>query len=426
MNDLLDESIGINLKKGGKRDYSKLLLKSNPFPGTAISREVPLLNVNRNEIIHHFEEIIHALPSMDAPSVTTIIGDYGDGKTHLLKLFKHSINSQLFDIDSIDEENTFAIYVRSPGRKFLEYFGEVIEDVNRSNFQKMSKKLLWNYIKNNQDEIKKFKIGQYSEIINDVDLEDYLKNSMVLDLFKNIRKSMFPDIHEPDFIFALLFLLHPDYSPTAWRWFLGANLSADEKKSLLVESSLNTENAYKQYKNFLVVFQKLGITSLVFLVDELEKIVSIPGLQKAQYHDVLRHMIDDSPKSTALFLSVAPKQWDIITQEDSALARRISENTMRLKGFDIKKIRELISKHLNLYRTTNSGTEIRSKFPDCEPDIAPFTEEAIEEIFNATQGNVFANIVLARQLIDYRLDNLSKSKSISADDAHAVIEMFGD
>lgn len=422
MNNLLDKSVVINLKKESKREYSKFLLEANPFPGTAISRDVPIFNVDRNEIIHHFEEIIIALPDMQTPPVTTIVGQYGDGKTHLLKLFKFSINSQLFDFSN-NEKNTIGIYVRTPGKNFLGFFGEVIEDLGRELLHQISKKILWNYIKSNTDKAEQFKIGQYTELTTDSELESYLQDSMVLDLFKNIRQKSFRDIDEPDLIFALLFLYHPDYSGLAWSWLLGGNLNADERKSILVESVLGKDQVYKQYKNLLHVLRVVGIDSTVLLIDELEKIVTIPGLQRAQYHDQLRHMIDDSPGNTAYFFAVAPKQWNQITGEDSALARRLSENIMRLKAFDKNKIQELISEHLKHYRT-GSKTDIRHKFSETEPSIAPFTEDAIDEIVEESKGNVFTSIVLARRSLDFALDNPDISNYVNKDVVKKVVDLI--
>lgn len=422
---MLKESVKINLLKGRKRDYRDLLLEGNPFPASAISGERPMLNVDRESIVHHFEETIFSLSNSTRPSVTTIVGDYGDGKTHLLRLFKYNINSQLFDLNNT-ENNTLGIYVRTPGKNFSEFFAEVIEDIGRSLLETISLKILHAYIKTNKNEIKKLAINEFNEIESNIDLEIYLRNSQVLDLFKNIKQKEFSEIQEPDIVYALLFLAHPDYSSLAWRWFLGEKLTSDEIKRLLISSSIDKkEQAYKQFKNLLNILKIVGIKNIVFLVDELERIVLIPGLQKAQYHDTIRHMIDDSPSGTAYFFAVAPKQWNEITDENSALARRISENTMRLNAFSPQQIRELISGYIDMYRIEEDKSKLSSFFKNCPAEIAPFTEESITKIYDATQGNVFANLVLARKLIDYKLDNLHKVMEITPEDVEKVLQIYG-
>lgn len=421
----MDDFPVIDLTKGKKRNYSKLYLRKNPFPNTAIPEEVPMLNVDREKIIMHFKEIVNALSESTTPSVTVIIGQYGDGKTHLLRLFKYSVNSQLFDLGKNDI-NTLAIYVRSPGKNFLEFFGELIEDVGRGTLQKISHKIITDYIDEHRTEAEKFVIGSEKKILPDFELADLLRQSMTLDLFKKLRSKVFADLSDPDILYAILFLSHPDYSSLAWRWLLGEKLSTPEKERILVESLIdNKEKAYKQYKNLLNLLSRVGIASLVILVDELERIILIPGLQKAQYYDELRHMIDDSPKATCYFFAIAPTQWNKLTEEPSALARRLSENVMHLEAFDEARIRQLIAKHIKFSRITSQTSEIKSSFQRCDADLAPFTEDAIKAIYEATHGNVFANLVLCRKLIDYCIDNFPKINEISEETVKKFVAIEG-
>lgn len=405
----------IELRKGRKRDYGKLLVESNPFPSTAIPEEAPAFNVDREKAVDHFKDIIFQLGSNKTPFVTVLVGDYGDGKTHLLRLFKQSVNAQLFDIEK-DGENTLAIYIRTPGRNFKEFFSEVIEDIGRGLLETISNKLIKEYIQENKEKAMTFVIGSEKNIPTKFEVNEFLRNSMVLDLFRTITKKNFPDFNDHSVIYAILFLSHPDYSSLAWRWFLGEKLSTAENDRLLVSTSItDKDRAYKLYKNLLDLLRYVGITSLVLLVDEMERLTIIPGMQKAIFYDDLRHLIDDSTTGTSYFFAIAPHQWNELTREPSALSRRLSENTFVLDRFDEKRIIKLIAKYVGFKRIEKNEAIIKSTFGECDADVAPFLNEAITTIFEKTEGNIYSTLILCRKLIDYCVDNFSKTKVISSE-----------
>lgn len=401
--------------KGKKRDYSKLFFERNPFPSTAIPERVPALSVDREEAIKHFQDTISSLSGNPTPFITVLIGEYGDGKTHLLNLFKHSVNSQLLRFAE-NEESTLAIYIRTPGRNFKDFFGEVLESIGRGTLETLSNKIIKDFIDKNKNEAKKFVIGNVKTIPKDHDVETFLQNSYVLEFFKKIRSNIFEHMEDSDIVYSFLFLSHPDYSALAWRWFLGGKLSASEREKLLITTNIdNKDQAYKQYKNLLKILQLVKISSIVLLIDELEKILFIGGLQKGQFYDDLRHLIDDSPPGTCYFFSIAPTQWNQLTKEPFALVRRLSENTLNLDRFEEKRTRELISAYVCHYRIKVKESEINRAFENCELDVAPFTEESITKIFQIREGNVFATLVLCRKLVDKCIDNVTKSNIITAE-----------
>jgi len=412
----------IELRKGRKRDYGKLLVDSNPFPSTAIPEEAPPFNVDREKAVEHFRDIIFQLGNNKTPFVTVIIGDYGDGKTHLLRLFKQSVNAQLFDLDK-DGENTLATYIRTPGKNFKEFFSEVIEDVGRSLLETISNKLIMEYIKENKEKAETFVLGTEKTVPEKFEMGEFLRNSIVLDLFSTIAKTNFPDFNDYSIIYAILFLSHPDYSSLAWRWFLGEKLSAAENDRIIVGTSItDKDRAYKLYKNLLQVLRIVGITSFVLLIDEMERITLIPGMQKATFYDDLRHLIDDSPNGTCYFFAIAPHQWNELTKEPSALSRRLSENTFVLDRFDEKRIRKLIARYIEFKRIEKNEAIVKSAFRECDADVAPFSNEAITKIFEKTDGNVYSTLILCRKLIDYCVDNFSKTRIISSEIVEKVYE----
>ncbi len=117
------EKIGIiDLKKVKPRDYERFFLKRNPFPAVGVPSDALLITVDRVPIIKRFENVIAELLTDGTSIITVLVGDYGSGKSHLLKVFKQSVNSQLLS----RENGTLAAYVKSPGEGFRDFFLEII------------------------------------------------------------------------------------------------------------------------------------------------------------------------------------------------------------------------------------------------------------------------------------------------------------
>lgn len=53
----------IDLSRLRLRDYPRYFLTRNPFPSTAIPEEIPPVTVDRDLIIHHFQDVIAHLIS---------------------------------------------------------------------------------------------------------------------------------------------------------------------------------------------------------------------------------------------------------------------------------------------------------------------------------------------------------------------------
>lgn len=416
----------VDLSKLRIRDYPKCFLKRNPFPSIAIPEEIPPITVDRESIIRHFQDTIAYLYEKGESTVTVLVGEYGSGKSHLLRLFKHSVNSQLLHT----EEPVLAVYIRSPGRNILDFFFAAVEDIGRSTLTQLSIQVIQKYLQKTWSHSKrhffdkeireKFEQGE-------IGIESLLRASTIYDLIREIREKLFSKIRNSDLVSAFLFLSHPDYSSIAWRWLLGEKLSREERDNILVDSLLtDVKESYSVLQSFIQLLQSLGMKALVFLVDELEKIMLIPSLQRSRYQDDLRHFIDDNPKGIAIFFAIAPAQWDMLSREPTALQRRLAGNVHVLDPFDEERIKDLIRGYLRLNRTEDySETAARNRFPQCDPDLCPFTENSIDAILDKTKGIVSGVILLCRKSLDFFLDNIDSYEVITAELIELVAKQEG-
>jgi hypothetical protein len=416
----------IDLKAARARDYSKFLLRRNPFPSTAVPEETPFITVDRDSIIKHFQNVVAELAEDQSTTVTVVVGQYGSGKSHLLRLFKNSVNDQLLD----PEGGVLGVYVRSPGRNFRDLVMDFMEDLGPMLLGGLARSFLGSYIRNSPSDSQRFLYDKETRrklAKQPVDIDDFLRSSMFLDFFKHMRGKVFSKTSNSDAVFAFLALAHPNYSSIAWRWFIGESLSRDEKKLLQIENTIDDAKlAYDLLRSLFQILHDLGIKSTVILIDELEKLLSVPGLQRSQYQDDLRHMIDDNPKGAAFFFAIAPAQWDQLVKEPTALTRRLIGNVQMLDRFDIERTSDLVSEFLKSTRLDSfSDTLSKRMFPDCDPALAPFTRASIPRILKIAGGNISTTLLLCRKCLEYLADNPGQFSAVTTALAEAVAKREG-
>lgn len=386
------------------RDYSHLFLTHNPFPAVGVPEDYPRITVDRESIKKRFQNVISEILSTGGTIITVMVGDYGSGKSHLLKLFKHSVNRQLL----AKEEKTLAVYVKSPGEDFSDLLFSVVDDIGKNLMTEQARAFLLKEL---------YAIKGYRDLIhdpdvlarylsNDASLDEILKRIELITLFNRIRREKFTDIRSSDVVFAFLNLACVDNSTKAWRWFLGQNLKRDEMSKINVEQQISANNAYAIFLDLLKTLRSIGIKYLVLLIDELEKITLLTSTKRAKYQDQLRQMIDDNPNNVCFYFGMAPKQWRDLTSEPTALVRRLSANWHVLDEFKKVDAKALVQAYLFSTRTPDySAEKIEDFSPKCDPSIFPFTDEAISRITKKSEGIVSNIISLARKALEILLDS---------------------
>ena len=182
----------VDLSRLRLRNYASVFLEKNPFPSIGIPEDNPPITVDRDPIVLHFQDVIAHLYQDGSSTVTVIVGDYGSGKSHLLKVFKHSVNSQLSQLDA----PTLAFYVKSPGRNFLDLLYTVVDDMGKAVLSDYSDKVISDFIKNSNKKSKYIFDTKMEEQFskNDIRIGSLLRSSRFLELFSDIRKEQFSQI----------------------------------------------------------------------------------------------------------------------------------------------------------------------------------------------------------------------------------------
>lgn len=414
-NDLtLGQSGLINLQPTKARDYKQFYLRKNPFPPIGVPTSDDLITVDRERVIKRFQNVISEVITTGDSIITVLVGPYGSGKSHLLRVFKNSVNHQLLFL----EEAMIAIYVKSPGEDFRDFFLGFIEDIGRTALTSYSEKVIRAFVEENRAQVSRIihdGAVQATLSRSDYDVGDILRNSQFHDLFEQIRQARFSDVHSRDLVTAFLTLSHPDYSSRAWRWLIGETLDRIEKESIHVEQLIEDANmAYATFTDTIRLFRCVGVSSFLILLDELEKLTILQASKEERYEDMLRRMLDDHTKNIGFYFAIAPKQWEEITTRGTALVRRLAGNWYLLGKFEAEYTRELIERYLAAVRIESYTAKVaRERFSDCEPSLAPFTNEAVASIQKISKGLISNIILVSRTLLEYLYDLQGQHQSIT-------------
>jgi hypothetical protein len=400
--------------KGEARDYTKFFLQHNPFPSLPIPQESPPITADRVAPIKKFKDSVAELTNTGVTVITVVVGEYGSGKSHLLRIFKRNVNSQLLSLD----KGMLAIYVKTPGNDFTDLLFGFIDDVGKSLLTEYARVMLLRYMKANTDEVlaKIFEPSVQKRFLSgDFDIDEVLANSSFVDINSQVRSALFPDVKSDDLVMAFLTLPHPEYGPKAWKWLIGGELDRGEREVLRIgEGIRDPDTAFRLFGEFVKVLNVVGVKSFVILVDELEKITFLTKTSRTNYQDVLRQWIDAYPSNACFYFAIAPHQWDLLVKEPTALVRRLSGNWYVLQAFGEAETRELIEKYLGANRVEPYEIkEAKKNFPSCESELAPFTKESIPVVQSVSKGTVSTILLLCRRSLEHLYDNFEKYRAVT-------------
>ena len=397
------------------KDYGLFFLTRNPFPAIGVPGDTIPYTVDREPSKKRFKEVVTVLQNNQTSTITVLVGDYGSGKSHLLKLFKQSVNTLLLP----QRPGTIAIYIKSPGEDFLDFYQKYIEDIGRSLLENYSNQTIKKYFHENPQKVAQFiyDIDMKKQFLEDkYSIESVIQKSQRINLFQEIRNDYFSTVGSSDLVFAFLNLSSPEYASKAWLWFHGGKIEK-EKETLKIESSIaDQDTAFLIFKDMFKLFKSIDIPSCVLLIDELERITLIHPTKKARYQDLLRELIDEFPSGLCMYFAIAPLQWQDLTQEATALVRRLAGNWYKLEPFDRDLTKQLIETYLSSARIKNYHSQmLKEKYRECEPSLCPFTDSSLDAIQTISKGSISTVLTMCRDLLDDLWDERESVSVITAE-----------
>jgi hypothetical protein len=410
----MDDKSFIDLKTPTRRNFDEYFLERNPFPTLGVPEEIPLITVDRETIIEQFKNAIFTVLDGKKSILTVLVGEYGSGKSHLLKVFKRNINEQLLSTNA----GTLAGYVKNPGDEFRDFVLAYIDNIGRDILQELAVTITKDFLKKST-EIEKYVYSIESREKLEKGtffLDEILHGITQIDLANKVIELYINDLRDNDVAKAFLALSNSDLISLGWRWLSGDKLSSSEKDSLGVTGYISSENAYETFADFTKTLRHVGIDNLAIFIDELERITELHPSKRDRYQNDLRQLIDDNPKNTIFYFAIAPRQWKSLTQEQTAFVRRLSGNWLILDEFETRDIRELVESYLYTARPSNfSAKEAKSKYPKLVPSLCPFAEDSLLRIGELTNGVVSRVLLLCEKSLNYLYDHKTEYECINAD-----------
>jgi hypothetical protein len=356
--------------KPKEKNYGKYGFHCNPFPYVGVPNEKALLYANRRKELKEVEECIKTSSSGNS-SHLILIASYGNGKTHTLKFIKKEIESQLEDV--------LPVYLATPGEKFLSIYSDFIYEIGLDNLER----IVWNFLE--------FCSGTKNlrKKVNEGEI-------LLAEILEIGKRRLFNEIKYTDFANSLLHITMEESKFLAWKYLCGEPIVHEQRREIDVVTCIDTDN--KALRAFLSIKRILSLTGkqlICLCIDEFESIAYLHPLLKQKMLNNVRHLIDLCPSGLCLVIGCAPEIWVDIVRQYHAFSERIFKQ-ITLKALDKKDFQAFFTTYLESYR--KEGFESKST-------IFPFTEDAIEEIHIAAEGNIRRALMICNSAIDKGLDN---------------------
>lgn len=384
----------------GDARYAKLMLKFNPFPAAAIAQHThfePVDEKTRSVISNFIEQTFRKNDGSGNYSGLTVLGEYGFGKTHLLKYVKTLIDSLTDDPEiKID---TLTVFIDRPEQEPGTIIHKIVENLQPDNLRR----LIWyciypNIISGNKD---RFLTDFWSlTLFSKVDPRfDKLYEIPILSnplVFYNEFKALGGDVkklvessrdeilkrivQDPALADRYLGLIFPE-KRTEYSWdVLAGNLA-----------SKNMQNKEVIFLNSIVkILQDNGFNMVYVFIDEFEDIRKLKGAKLTNYISTLNTMINRERKWSVI-VALTAEALEIIKQESPPLYDRLTTYQVQLDKLNKSTAKSLVSN----YSTYAQLGEIPFQL---------FSDELIEEILRDTDGNFRHFIRQANKIVEKAAD----------------------
>jgi len=395
----------------------------NPFPVTGIGGM-------SNHLIPPFEPAISlqvreflrvALSSREFTGLM-IVGDYGLGKTHLLRWIERVINTAT---STVHDRLVRAYYVSNPGIRPMDVLMSVTRAIGDDNFRKM----IWTVVAADL----RTHAAQGPAAVHALFTAETRRT--LLDLTDEQIKAL---VHADSLASFDKFREHFQASflaPTLLRGYVSRVLStitvnqdvAQTLTSMLLDdeahaftswvSLISTEGRQQlrvpqedYFQAILNVIKYNGIGSIFLLIDEFEDVVGLrlSSRQRAEYLATLRLLIATHMRDFSLVVALAPQAWDLTKSLHPPFVDRVGRRVIDIRPLTPERAEQLVKSYLAQARSSDNGAESQG--------LAPFTVEAVKAMLHRSEGNTRAFVSICYRVLEHSWTK----QEIGVDDVLAV------
>ncbi len=384
------------------KDYSNLGLTHNPFPPAGIPREDRLfepIGKNIDQNLHLFIRSTYLPERKEKGEYAglTIVGDFGMGKTHIMKYLKRTIDK----ISSSEDVNfpSITAFVDRPEDDPRTIIHKIIEQIGEDNIRKyvwniVIEKIIEEYEGKEEKFYKEYEIhanlfktekSLFAEPMRSVYLEFLSVFKQLKGDIKKLQEKVLHIIKDtiiPDDALAHRYLdlifVQKEIS-RAWEALAGyaSTREFQKKEVMFLRSVVN-------------ILRKQGYAQLYVFIDEFEDISKIRKEKLINYLTTLNILINNQ-SNWALIVSLNSAALKKIGTESAPLYDRLTSYKIELMPLDIKGAERIVLNYLNTARKDSSS-------------LSPFKENTLKAILDISQGNYRSFILLCQKLVEYAAD----------------------
>ena len=345
-------------------DFTRYNLSANPFPNVGIPDETAQVYTNRVEELRLIgDTIVGTLRG--SSSHVVIVASYGNGKTATL----HYVNNQVKD----QIPRAISIHLSYPGESFHELYSNFMYELGLKKLED----LVWAYLE---------------KANNEINLRDKVESGekILPEIIEVGKSKLFIDLSYNDFALAFLHIILSETKYLAWKYLCGEPILHEQRRQLDTVSLIDTdEKALKAWMSMKSIFSILDSNLICLFLDEIESIETLHTFKKQKLLNSLRRLIDLNPTGLSLIMACTPEAWNSIISDYHAFSERIFRNVV-LRPLDTKMIRQFVIDYMRVYRING----------DSVSDIFPFTEDSLDNILIAAQGNLRRVLMLCNRTIE--------------------------
>ncbi len=387
--------------------------KSNPFPITGVSSGDLGFPPTDEKVTEEVVSFIKSTYDREYYGGLLIIGDYGFGKTYLLKHIERRINEALYYRGT---ERACAVYIDNPEPPAIEDF--IAKFLDRFGMHKFLT-LLWHLVSRRFQEklieqgksflkdffptliqptlFSKENIAVKEDIFaNPLKFIDWLYNSKanLKRVGKFAESEVFlPIFHHPEITEVLSSL--DDYSEaetySKWMWVLNYRTFKTKLKKEIDPAVF--------FRSILTVFRQNGFRHVYLLVDEFEDVFSRTNKkERLAYCAALRNMIEYNLEYFSIILAVKPDMWERISGDAPIFAERFARK-VELLGLTQEQLKSMIKSYLSGVRDSDSPYY---------NSLYPFEQDAIDEIYRIAHANHRIAVEICYVLFEYAIEKGEK------------------
>lgn len=339
--------------------YRQFNLLRNPFPSYGDTRnnvctDQDTLKRTVIDRLQHFDS---------AERRIRIDGDYGAGKTNVLRYFQRL--TQQANEEGLIPGHIEPIYVLASGEDYMELHAQIVEQLLEFSLEKI--------------------LVQLSDPIAEMDsvTAQYPAASEVLKALRDLTAQTSPGGQQ--------FLFRPDKErilDSFQRWFKGQKLTVQARRYIQDVQDISSPSlAIKYLHGYIQVLRHFDICyAILLLIDEFEQIfVSVPRSKQSRYAQDIRHMMDTFDSVALIIIATIPDPKDLA--QYPALERRMDEgqplepirNATIAEAYVTDYLRSGRAEFEQEQRLTNENFKLTKRETEA---LTPLTREVIREVFD--------------------------------------------